>query len=118
MVLQFEVDIELLNPGQTTLAELLEELVGVELLNVEDTLAAPYAACEHRCSEGCRHTRSETYGLGTSLAEGYLVVTVVVNVVCALLAILDASYTAADRGLAVVVSAERLRIGKPRCNIS
>ena len=109
-----QVHVEQFVPRKPLLAQLGEERIGIELLDVEHPGAAPEALGPHRSAQSRRNARGERHGLRAGLLESLLVVAVVINIVGALLAVLQALDAAADRGLSVVVGAQRLGIGKNR----
>ena len=92
-------------PGQSLLAQLGQEGIRVELLDIEDTGAAPEALGPHRGAQSGRDTRRERHGLRAGLLVGLLVVAVVVDIVGVLLAVLHTADAAADRGLPVRAAA-------------
>ena len=93
--LHFEVYVELLDPRKALLSQLGEERIGIELLDVEHARAAPEPFGPHRGAQCSRNARREAHGLCARFAESLLVVAVVVNVVGAFLAVLDAPDRAA-----------------------
>ena len=101
-----------LMPGQAVAADLLHEGIGVELLDVEDAFALPGAGEDHLGAEHGGHAGGVGNGLGADLLEAFGVVAVVIDIVGALLAVLDALDLAADGGLAVVAFSKRGGFGE------
>lgn len=98
-------------PGQSLTSHLLEEGIWVKLLDVEDASATPQTLGEHQCARRSGDTRRVADTLRAGLTVGCLVRAVVPYIIGTLLAVLDATNTAADRGLARIVLAQLLRIG-------
>ena len=100
-------------PWQSALGHLLQEWVGVELLDVVHAWLAPQPFEEHHGSCHGRNAGRVAHSLHAGLFIGLVVVAVVVDVVGERLAVgANAAYAAADRGLTSVVLAEVLRIGQ------
>ena len=98
-------------PGQSLTSYLLEEGIWVKLLDVEDASATPQTLGEHQRTRRSGYTRRVADPLRAGLTVGCLVRAVVPYIVGALLAVLDATDAAADRGLTRIVLAQLLRIG-------
>ena len=82
--LHFEVHVEYLMPRQSLLAQLGEERIGIELLDVEHPGTAPQPLGPHRGAQRCGNARRERHGLRAGLTESLLVVAVVIDIVCLL----------------------------------
>ena len=97
-------------PGQTLFVQLFHERIGVEVLYVPYARFFPDALDEHHRADHSRHACGVGHALHARLLVSLLVLTVVVDVVGVLLAVLNTADAAADRGLAFVVLAEVLRV--------
>ena len=99
-------------PGQPLLVELFHEWIRVEVLDIPYARLAPDTLEEHHGAYHGGHTGGIAYALHACLLISLLVLAVVVDIVGVFLAGLDAADAATDRGLAVVVLAQVLRIGQ------
>ena len=97
-------------PRETLFVELLHERIGVELLDIEDARLAPESLAEHHRTNHCRNTSGIAYTLHTRFHIGILVLAVIIYIIGVLLAVFESADTAADRGFALVVLAQVLRI--------
>ena len=97
---ELDVHVEQFVPRKPLLAELGQERIGIELLDIEHAGTAPEPLGPHRRAQRRRYARGEADGLRPGLPVGLFVVAIVINIIGALLAVLDAADTAADRGLA------------------
>lgn len=97
-------------PRQSLLVELFHERIRIKLLYVPYARLAPQTFEEHHCTNHGGHTCCVAYALHASLLVSLLMRAVVINIICALLAVFQSADTAAYACLAVIVLAEILRI--------
>ena len=97
--------VDLLVPGQAVTANLVHERIGIELLDVKDTLSLPFAGEDHLRAEHRGNARSVRNGLRANFLEALGVVAVVPHIVGAFFAVFDTSDLAADGSLSLVAFA-------------
>ena len=99
-------------PRQALLVQLLHEGIGIEFLDVVNAWLLPQTLAEHHGTNHSWNTSGVAYALHSSLLICVLMLAVVVNVVCLLLAIFQTANTATDGCLALVVLAKLLWVWK------
>ena len=111
---ELQIDVVQLVPGEPLLGHLLEEGIGVKLLDIEDAMTTPEALEEHDRAGGRGDTGGVAHALGAGLLVGLSMVGIIVNVVGVLLAATQPADAAANGGLTGVVAPELLGVGEDR----
>ena len=110
--LYFQINIMQFVPRESLSIKLLHKRIRIKFFHIVNPRFSPQAFHKHYRANCSGYARCVTYSLCAGFAVGGFVTAIIVNIICAFLAIFYASYPATYRSPAFVIFAKVARIWK------